>query len=326
MYIDRLGHLLIMLLPHYRFDWLLGFLGHIRFLAAVINPFSIGRVTSSPMQDTDTAVLSNDPLSSSRGESIVVETKPPVPTGTLIINADDWGRDRQNTDRIRDCVLFRTVSSASAMVFMEDSERAAEIAREHGFDTGLHLNFTSAFSMPGCPSQLLEHQCKISTHLLRHRYAKVVFHPGLARSFEYVVSAQLDEYRRLYGAEPNRLDGHHHMHLCANVLFGKLIPEGIIVRRNFSFVLGEKSSANRRYREVEDRMLAKRHRCVDFFFSLVPFEPKGRLDRVFSMARKHVVEVETHPVKREEHQFLMSDEIFRWTGDLSISPRFAIAR
>src|ERR1700758_5164513 len=47
-------------------------------------------------------------------------------SGILIINADDWGRDHETTQRILECTLRGTVSSASAMVFMEDSERAAE--------------------------------------------------------------------------------------------------------------------------------------------------------------------------------------------------------
>src|SRR5579863_5715924 len=63
-------------------------------------------------------------------------------TGLLIINADDWGVNREATDRTLDCVLRKTVSSASAMVFMEDSERAAQLALEAGVDTGLHLNLT----------------------------------------------------------------------------------------------------------------------------------------------------------------------------------------
>ena len=40
--------------------------------------------------------------------------------GLLILNADDWGRDRLTTDRILDCCLLEAVSSVSAMVFMED--------------------------------------------------------------------------------------------------------------------------------------------------------------------------------------------------------------
>jgi len=48
-------------------------------------------------------------------------------TGRLIINADDWGCDRGATDRTLDCIMRGTVSSVSAMVFMADSERSAEV-------------------------------------------------------------------------------------------------------------------------------------------------------------------------------------------------------
>jgi hypothetical protein len=40
--------------------------------------------------------------------------------GLLIINADDWGRDAHTTDNILDCALRGTISSVSAMLFMED--------------------------------------------------------------------------------------------------------------------------------------------------------------------------------------------------------------
>ena len=160
--------------------------------------------------------------------------------GLLVINADDWGRDSTTTNRILDCCLLGAVSSVSAMVFMEDSERAAAIARERGIEAGLHLNFTAPFSASGVPAGLAQRQQQIACHLLRHRLAQIVFHPGLMRMFEYVAAAQLDEFRRLYGAGPDRIDGHHHMHLCANVLVQNLLPWGTMVRRNFSFDRGEK--------------------------------------------------------------------------------------
>lgn len=246
------------------------------------------------------------------------------PAGLLIINADDWGRDRETTDRTLECVLRGSVSSASAMVFMADSERAAAIARERGIDAGLHINFTTPFSALDCPTRVVEHQQRLARYLLRYRLAQVVFCPRLTRSFEYVVSAQLDEFCRLYGAPPARLDGHHHMHLCANVLLARLLPPGAVIRRNFSFQPGEKSFGNRFYRKVVDRMLARRHRLTDFFFSLPPLQPPGRLERIFSLARRFVVEVETHPLEAEEYQFLTEGEIFRWVGDVPIASRFPV--
>ena len=243
--------------------------------------------------------------------------------GVLIVNADDWGRDPHTTGRILDCALRGTISSVSGMVFMEDSERAAAIARERGIDAGLHLNLTTPFSAPSCPPKLREHQQKLSKYLRRHFFARAVYHPLLGRSFEYVVKAQIDEYRRLYGAKPERLDGHHHMHLCANVLFGNLLPPGTIVRRHFSWESGEKRVRNALFRKFTNVVLARRYRLVDFLFSLPPLEPPARLQRIFSLASRFVVELEAHPVDPVEYQFLAGDQIFRWARPGPSVPGFA---
>ena len=248
----------------------------------------------------------------------------PLHAGALIINADDFGRDRWNTQKILECIVAGSISSVSAMVFMEDSERAAAIARQRGVDTGLHLNLTTPFSA-AAPPLLREHQHRVARYLEQHRLARLIFHPGLAGSFEYVVRKQLDEFNRLYGAPPARIDGHHHMHQCANVVLAKLLPAGTVVRRNFSFQPGEKSWANRTYRKILDRMLAKRHRLTDYFFSLAPVELLGRLERVFSLAQQSIVEVETHPINLAEYRFLSGGAIFRLAGSLSVARDFSMA-
>jgi hypothetical protein len=246
--------------------------------------------------------------------------------GRLIVNADDWGRDPLTTDRILECSRRGAISSASAMVFMADSVRAAALAHEYGVEAGLHLNLTIPFSAGVCPAGLLEHHQRVARYLLRHRFAPAVFHAGLRRSFEYLVVAQVDEFRRIYGADPEKLDGHHHMHLCANVLVQRLLPRGTMVRRSFSFQRGEKSLWNRLYRRCVDGSLAKRHRLTDFFFSLPPFEPPCRLQRIYSLARQFVVEMETHPIQPEEYRYLVGGEIFRQLGDVRIAVASAVAR
>jgi len=242
--------------------------------------------------------------------------------GVLIVNADDWGRDRNTTDRILDCVKLGSVSSTSAMVFMEDSQRAGLLAREHQVDTGLHLNFTTPFSGQLNSTHLLNHQNRIARYLLRNRLAQIIYHPGLVSSFEYVVAAQIDEYERVYGTSPERVDGHHHMHLCANVIFGKLLPEGVVARRNFTFSRGEKGRLNRFYRAYIDRQVAKRNPLVDYLFSIVPVDDLKRLRKIFVLANSAVVELETHPVLPIEYEFLTSGSIFSGLNGVEIASGF----
>ncbi len=270
-------------------------------------------------------VNSTEMVSAAANVDLMADSGADGQRGVLIVNADDWGRDWITTQRIRECVMDRSVSSVSAMVFMADSERAAIIAGQEEIDAGLHLNFTTPFSDPNCPALLKDRQREICEYLRGHRLARGIFHPGLMRSFDYVVAAQMGEFRRLYQRDSNRIDGHHHMHLCANVLHGKLLPAGIIVRRNDSFLPSE-NLIKRLYRQVQDRILAQRYFLVDFFTNLAPLSPAARLDRVFSLSRKYVVELETHPVKPEEYRFLKSGEIFQRTGHVPIASRYTTSK
>jgi hypothetical protein len=191
-------------------------------------------------------------------------------------------------------------------------------------DAGLHLNLTTPFSATGVPALLLEHQQRLARYLCRHRLAGLMFHPGLTGSFEYVVRKQIDEFRRLYGVEPGRIDGHHHMHLCANVILSGLLPAGTVVRRNFSFQPGEKSWANRSCRRIVDHLLLSRHRLTNYFFSLPPMQPSVRLERIIFLARDFTVEIETHPVRPPEYRFLMEGEMSRLAGSLPVARRFSL--
>lgn len=229
----------------------------------------------------------------------------------LVINADDWGRDSRTTNRILDCVKCGAVSAVSAMVFMEDSERAAIIARDANIAAGLHLNFTTGFTGSSPAAALVDHHARVSRYLLQSSFAAVMFHPGLSNSFEYLVRTQCDEFAKLYGKMPDRFDGHHHMHLCANVLLQNLLPSGAMVRRSFSFRPGEKPVWNRAWRRLIDAKLKRRHCVADFFFSIAPLEPRQRLEAIFTLAADSFVELETHPVAPDEHEYLTSGEIFR---------------
>lgn len=224
----------------------------------------------------------------------------------LIINADDLGGSRTATDRSMLCFRNERITSASAMVFMADSERASELARQHMLDSGLHLNFTLAFSGRCKSSSLIERQGRIASFLLASKWCRLLYNPRLKSDFHYVYSAQYEEYVRLYDKHPTHVDGHHHMHLCTNVLIDGLIPKRAKVRRNFSFAAGEKNVLNRAYRRLVDSILTRRHTCTDAFFSISPAHGT-RLRNAVKVARSYSVEIMTHPERDEDLAFLMSD-------------------
>ena len=226
----------------------------------------------------------------------------------LAVNADDLGRSAHATDRIMECHAGNRINAASAMVFMEDSERAAALATASGLDVGLHINFTESFTGLNVPTALRRNQERISKFLRASKYALILYNPLLRTVFHEAFAAQVEEFERLYGRTPSRFDGHQHMHLSSNVILDRILPPGTRVRRSFSFKSGEKSFFNRYYRRLIDRRLAARHRIGDYFFILLHHLPISRLQRVVELAKTYDVELMTHPHVDVEFETLMSDE------------------
>jgi predicted glycoside hydrolase/deacetylase ChbG (UPF0249 family) len=211
------------------------------------------------------------------------------------------------------------------MVFMSDSKRAAKLAKEYQIDdVGLHLNFSEEFADPSCREDLKEHHSRIVRFLRRNKYAQLVYNPFLQKAFASSYHAQMEEFVRLFEKPPSHIDGHHHMHLCANLLLSKPMPAGIRVRRNFSFWPGEKSPLNRAYRALVNRWLARRYQLTDYFFDLSQCIEQKKLDRVAELARSSNVELMTHPAVNGEEIYLMSDE-FRMISHQFEIPRYASA-
>jgi hypothetical protein len=226
----------------------------------------------------------------------------------LIINADDLGRNYQATDNTLRCYKEALITSASAMVFMQDTRRAAELAATVGLETGLHLNLSDPFDAPFLPGRLLEYHMPIVRYYRSGPAATLLYNPFLKKHIDYVFKAQFDEYSRLFGAEPSKLDGHHHMHLSMNIIIDNLIPKGMRVRRNFSFAPGEKDIFNRMYRRIIDAWLVHRFICSDSFFSIKPFHELERLNKIVRMALLFNIELMTHPDDHTEYDFLLSSD------------------
>jgi predicted glycoside hydrolase/deacetylase ChbG (UPF0249 family) len=226
----------------------------------------------------------------------------------LIINADDWGRSVVETDAALRCFREKRITSVSAMVFMAGSEQAAELAKENEVDAGLHLNFSEVFTGKNSSGTLREFHGRLVSYLRRNKYSQLFYNPFLEKAFCYSYQVQTEEFERLFGRPPSHIDGHHHMHLCANVLLTNLIPVGMKIRRNFSFWPGEKSRLNRAYRALVDRWLARRYQLTDYFFDLTQCIERNKLSRVASLAKSSNVELMTHPIVPREADCLMSDD------------------
>lgn len=157
----------------------------------------------------------------------------------LIINADDWGRSVAETDAALKCCKGGRITSLSAMVFMEDSERAADLAKENELDVGLHLNFTEKFTANQCPRTLSNYHHQIVRFLRGTKYSQLLYNPFLRKEFAYSYEAQADEFARLYSQPPSHIDGHHHMHLLRQHYRDEL--EGLEGRHRSIWNLHEKN-------------------------------------------------------------------------------------
>jgi predicted glycoside hydrolase/deacetylase ChbG (UPF0249 family) len=238
----------------------------------------------------------------------------------LIINADDWGRSATETDAAMACYRKGRITSVSAMVFMEDSERAAQLCCENELDVGLHLNFSQPYNGRVPTAAVNKPHNRIVRFMLSSKFAILLYQPFLQADFRTIYETQVEEFIRLYGKAPSHFDGHQHRHLCANMLLHEVIPSGEKVRRNFSFWPDEKGSLNRLYRRLMDKRLARRYSLTNFFFSLGQCLKNRGLGRVAELAKSANVELMTHPASAEERSWLMGDDFLAFTRDLELLP------
>jgi chitin disaccharide deacetylase len=230
----------------------------------------------------------------------------------VIITADDYGKDAKTTNNILRCGSAKRISCASAMVFMDDSARAASVSKGTGMEFGLHLNLTAPFNSGAVPPEIRSHQTRIIRYLNSHSLAQVFSNPLLAGSFRTVFEAQVEEFRRLYGTSPPFYNGHHHMHLCANVLGGGLLPAGARIRGTFTFGEGEKGLMNRWYRRHLHGLISHTYSSTGGFFTIAPVSDARRICALLQRGRAGDIEIEVHPELDEETEFLLSDRF----GDL----------
>jgi len=224
------------------------------------------------------------------------------------VNADDLGISKTVTDRIINCYDNGRIHSGSLMVFMVDSDRAAELAIEMKMPIGLHLNFDQPFTAKNLSNKLLNHHNELCVYLNRSKWNQAIFNPLLINSFDYAFKSEWDTFVKLTGNEPKKIDGHHHMHLCMNMVLSSTYPKGIRIRRNFDFINKKPNAINKFYRYILNKWLVSRYRCSDYFFSIRPISNQ-RIKKIFNLSRTlgSKIELMVHPGEDKEYIYLLSN-------------------
>ncbi len=231
--------------------------------------------------------------------------------GLLIVNADDWGRNEHHTDAIDACFRAGRISSATGMVFMRDSERAASLAVCQRRPIGLHLNLIEPYDAAGVPAEVSARQRSVVDYFGAGRWRQWTFSPRRYEVVARCIADQMIEFRRLYGAEPTHLDGHRHFHQSPTVLLSPALPSGMKVRPSFTFEPGGKPIPNRVMRALMNRLISVRFKHPDRFMSIRALHPRlggSGIDQALVRCHSLTFELMTHPGWGDELELLLGND------------------
>jgi chitin disaccharide deacetylase len=218
----------------------------------------------------------------------------------LIVNADDFGATATATDAICRTFDAEVITSASAMVWMKDSPRAAGIAIERALPLGLHLNLTLPFSGLDMSRSVQERQLRLTEIFTRDGWWREAGRPVDRKLLHAAIEDQVERFCKQFG-QPTHIDGHHHVHLYDAVL--DLLPQRWPIRPPLRTLAQVDARPNRR-----EGRLHRRFRAPDLAFTLGSLQPAtgdGVL-KALDCARRLCVEVVAHPLVAEDMEFLLS--------------------
>jgi predicted glycoside hydrolase/deacetylase ChbG (UPF0249 family) len=135
----------------------------------------------------------------------------------LIINADDFGFNREITDGIVDCHRHGTVTSTTLMVNMPAADYAASLIPHHpGLSVGIHLNLT--LGRPVSPPEQVRSLVNAEGffHGQSVMFSRAFRFQLNARELERELTAQVERFLS-YGVTPTHADSHHHVADCPQI-------------------------------------------------------------------------------------------------------------
>ena len=218
----------------------------------------------------------------------------------LIVNADDFGVSPSASDPTILLFAQGALSSASAMVGMRDTARAASLARECGLPTGLHLNLTLPFAEPTVPAPARERQRRLTEAFGRESWRERGGRDPDGRLIADAIEDQLERFRDAFG-EPTHLDGHHHVHVHPAVL--EQLPPELLTRPILSVPARACAERSARVRDRPGRAAGP-----DLCFALGHVHPALGGDGLQALehARERSLEIMAHPQQERERLALES--------------------
>jgi predicted glycoside hydrolase/deacetylase ChbG (UPF0249 family) len=232
-----------------------------------------------------------------------------VSAGLLIVNADDWGLRAEITDAISACYAQRRITSATAMVHMEDSRRAAELAAEQRLPLGLHLNLTYPYTGAEVPKPVRERQRRLAAYFAPS-WTRWAFDPRARGLVADCVRDQREAFAAVYGAAPDHVDGHQHIQACPTVACSPALAGVGRVRPAHTYEPGERSLPARAARRVQTALLRRRFATPEVFVDIEDVHPAlggTGLERL-EAARLASLEVMVHPQRQEQRDALLGED------------------
>jgi predicted glycoside hydrolase/deacetylase ChbG (UPF0249 family) len=237
-------------------------------------------------------------------------------SGLLVVNADDWGGGEATTNAIQSTFEAGRITSASAMVYMPDSSRAAEIARRVGLPVGLHLNLSEPFAGAEASIAVRDRQLRVAElcagagpdgHPGIAKMRKWLFDPTISAVVDRAIADQVERFTALYGRAPTHFDGHNHVDVCPNVFRSGSIPRGAVLRGSVDRFSIERSPAGL-MRSARHALRPRHLRSARYLLHIAELSlpDAGPADPRLQLARENTVEVMGHPDDPDELVALMS--------------------
>lgn len=233
----------------------------------------------------------------------------------IIVNADDFGRDKKTTDAIVDCFLNHKITSTTLMVVHKDCQRASFIAREIGLPVGLHLCFDEGYPVadPAKIPSLLNEKGALnltSKNLFRGKIN--------LRELSIELMAQIKKIGDL-GLQMTHIDSHHHLHCHPLVLpiffqFRTYLPSSLKVRipRNLEpcSILKTYGISKYIYKISAGFFLRRFFRTTDYFTSIKSYRDSNSFQFESVLAKvprqSSSIEIMCHPGELDQYLFLMN--------------------